>query len=99
MNIGHTILKEDISAMRGRQVLLPVRIHRLDETAPQGEFETAIAHALAKFGSMDKKLLFLAVPQHMPCTLGSAIARMLRRGALVIETRGDVDLLRLARAV
>ena len=98
MNIGETLLGEDMRAVRHIRVSAALREHRADYLALHGDCAAAIVHALKKHGAMTKNLLILAIPDRQPATVSRMANRMLRRGALVVDERGALEMLRLPMA-
>lgn len=98
MNLGQTLLGEDMRAVRHIRVSTALREHRADYLALHGDCETAIVAALKKHGAMTRNLLFLAVPDRLPATVSRMANRMLQRGALVVDERGALEMLRLPMA-
>lgn len=95
MNLGQTLLNEDVYAVRHRRVSESLRQHREDYLALHGSCETAIVYALGKHGPMTKNLLFLAIPDCLPATVSRMANKMLRRGILAVDQRGPIELLRV----
>lgn len=95
MNLGQTLLNEDLHHLRYQRVSRAMRQHRADHLALHGCTETAIAAVLQKHGPMTRNLLFVAIPDRLPATISRMVNRMTVRGAVTLEARGAIEVFRL----
>ncbi len=91
MNIAATLLGEDIRAMQRARVAHSLREHRMAWLASHGDTSSDIVCAIKKHGPMSKNLLHVAIPDKLPGTVNRMVARMLRKGVLTVQVRGEIE--------
>ena len=96
MNLGQTLLNEDIRAVHFLTASHAMRKQYAHDLCLYGHVQMSIVAVLVKHGPMSKNLLLLAIRDRPDTAVSRTVNQMVRRGRLLVEARGAINVLRLA---